>query len=84
MLRHVFAALAAVALYALPPSSAVAQGHSSDHPGAHPGGRDHGSGGAGGGHSGAHVIPEFDPSAAGAIGVALAGGILLVARRRQR
>lgn len=31
-----------------------------------------------------HSIPELDPAAAGAIGVVVAGGALLIARRRKR
>ncbi len=72
---------------ALPPAAAGGErppGHTGGSP-PHPGN----TGGASGHHgtpggSPIHVIPEFDPAALGAIGALVAGGVVLVARRRRR
>ncbi len=41
-------------------------------------------GGKGGGHGGKVSVPEFDPTAAGAIAAVIAGGSVVLARRRKR
>ncbi len=56
----------------------------------HPAGGSGGRGDHGGdngnhpGHTRPHSIPEFDPATAGAIAAVLAGGGVLIARRRRR
>jgi LPXTG-motif cell wall-anchored protein len=41
-------------------------------------------GGERGGGKGRKSLPEFDPAAAGAVGALVAGGAVLLARRRKR
>ncbi len=55
-------------------SEALAQGRPNGRPQGPPPGRP----------PGRHSIPELDPAAVGAIGVIVAGGALLIARRRKR
>ncbi len=76
--RFIVVTAAALALGALHVSPAAAQTNTRGNPPPGP------EGNPGRGHTGTHSIPEFDPTTAGAIGAVLAGGVILVARRRRR
>ncbi len=81
MLRRIAMTTGLIAACTMYASSASAQhGPPGDVP------RDSGGGSHpyGGGHEHPRSIPEFDPAAVGAFGVIVAGGGLLLARRRKR
>ncbi len=81
MLRRLIFATAVLGVVAFT-TPAAAQRHPAGGPGG-PGGNN-GNNGNHSGHTRPHSIPEFDPTTAGAIAAVLAGGGVLIARRRRR
>ena len=80
MIRRFALSVLLVFLCVAAPASALAEGRHKHGGGPSGGGGTSGTGGKSGGRS---WVPEFDPATVGAVAVVLAGGGLILARRRK-